>query len=113
MGIENGIVKGICAELSDTILNFGEPEYDNDYLPATKEQHDTLIKTMTDAGYTFDFEKKKLKKIEQKPVWSEEDEHNLQGIIDEIQANKNNAPDYDIETYNRFLSWLKSLKDKR
>ena len=183
MGIENGIVKGICSGLSDTILNFGEPKYDNDYCPATKEQRDALMKAMNEAGYTFDFEKKELKKIEQKPsdeemktllrteyekgragaiaefqkAWSEEDEcymsecigaiatkdgwsfeekrktkhwlksfkdrvqpqpkqewsaldeRNLQGIIDEIQANKNNAPDYDLETYDRFLSWLKSL----
>lgn len=36
--------------------------------PATKEQRDTLLKAMTDAGYAFDFEKKKLKKIEQKPT---------------------------------------------
>ena len=35
--------------------------------PATKEQRDTLIKAMADAGYTFDFEKKKLKNIVQKP----------------------------------------------
>lgn len=41
----------------DCMLNFR---------PATKEQRDTLMKAMTDAGYTFDFEKKELKKIEQK-----------------------------------------------
>ncbi len=34
------------------------------FRPATKEQRDTLMKAMADAGYTFDFEKKKLKKIE-------------------------------------------------
>ena len=45
-----------------------------------------------------------------KQEWSEEDERNLQGIIDEIEANKNQAPDYDLATYDRFLSWLKSLK---
>jgi hypothetical protein len=44
------------------------------------------------------------------PAWSEEDERNLQGIIDEIEANKNQAPDYDRATYDRFLSWLKSLR---
>ena len=32
--------------------------------PATKEQCDTLMKAMADAGYTFDFEKKELKEIE-------------------------------------------------
>jgi len=36
------------------------------YIPATKEQRDTLLKAMSDAGYTFDFGKKELKKIEQK-----------------------------------------------
>lgn len=39
------------------------------FTPATKEQHDTLMKVMAGAGYTFDFDKKELKelkKIEQK-----------------------------------------------
>lgn len=38
--------------------------YNGKIHPATKEQRDTLIKVMADAGYTFDFEKKELKKIE-------------------------------------------------
>ena len=38
----------------------------NAFHPATKEQRDTLMKAMADAGYTFDFEKKELKKIDQK-----------------------------------------------
>lgn len=45
-------------------------------------------------------------------VWSEEDEKNLQGVIDEIQANKSSAPEYDLKTYDKFLSWLKSIKDR-
>lgn len=53
-----------------------------------------------------------LEKQGEKPAWSEEDERNLEGIINEIEANKNNAPDYDLATYDRFLSWLKSLKDR-
>ena len=36
---------------------------DNQLKPATKEQCDTLMKAMTDAGWEFDFEKKKLNKI--------------------------------------------------
>ena len=40
--------------------------------PVTKEQRDALMKATADADYTFDFEKKELKKIEQKPTeWSE------------------------------------------
>lgn len=36
--------------------------------PATKEQRNTLMKAMADAGYTFDFKSKELKKIEKKPA---------------------------------------------
>jgi len=86
--------------------------------PATKEQRDTLMKAMADAGYIWDSKNKRLLSLKaglsytQNPVWSEEDERNLQGIIDEIEANKNHAPDYDVATYDRFLSCLKSLKDR-
>ncbi len=44
--------------------------------------------------------------------WSEKDEITLQGIIDEIQANKNSAPSYDIPVYEGFLNWLKQLKQR-
>ena len=37
----------------------------NTFHPATKEQRDTLMKAMTDAGYTFDFETRELSKIKQ------------------------------------------------
>lgn len=52
---------------------FEIPIQDNSYgyynaIPATKEQRDTLMKAMTDAGYTFDFDKKDLKKVKQKPA---------------------------------------------
>ena len=48
-----------------------------------------------------------------KQEWSEEDERNLQGIIDEIEATKNHAPSYDLATYDRYLSWLKSLRPQK
>lgn len=38
------------------------------YSPATKEQSETLFKAMHEAGYTFGFEKKELKKIEHKAL---------------------------------------------
>ena len=79
--------------------------------PATKEQRDLLFQKMK-GSYEWDAEKNELKKVDQKPTWSAEDERNLEGIIDEIQANKSQAPDYDFETYDRFLSWLKSLKQR-
>lgn len=82
------------------------------YVPATKEQRDALFVEMEKAGYIFDFDKKELKEIEQKSVWSEEDEKNCLGIIDEIAVNKSEAPESDYKTYDRFIDWLKSLKDR-
>lgn len=72
-GIENGVVKGICTELSDTILNFGEPVYDNDYCPATKEQRDTFFIKMKEDGWKWDAEKKELKKLNIKLKFNEGD----------------------------------------
>lgn len=48
----------------------------------------------------------------QKPAWSALDERNLEGIIDEIEASKNFAPESDLVTYDRYLSWLKLLRTK-
>jgi hypothetical protein len=96
----------------DNNLQIGKYMGCSDIRPATKEQRDGLMKAMADADYTFDFGKKELKEIEKKPAWSEEDESILQGIWDEILANKHNAKEYEWKTYDKFLDWLKSLKDR-
>lgn len=58
-------------------------------------------------------EKQCEKEIEPKSDdWTENDRTILDGIIDEIEANKNEAPSYDLPTYDKFLNWLKSLKKK-
>jgi hypothetical protein len=49
----------------DGIFRVGEYMGSQNIHPATKEQRDTLMKAMVDAGYTFDFGKKELKKIEE------------------------------------------------
>ena len=49
--------------ISDDEEYWGKVE-DCELKPATKEQRDALEKAMADAGYTFDFDKKELKKIE-------------------------------------------------
>ena len=73
--------------------------------PATKEQRDQLEKAMTDAGYTFDLEKKELRKIEQKfAEWSEEDEKMLTSIIAYVNTN--------TPLIISQINWLKSLKDR-
>lgn len=71
-----------------------------------------IIDHLTEKEQEILFKELEMQK-EQKPAeWSEEDEKNLQGILDEIKANKSEAPEYDIDTYNRFIDWLKSLKDR-
>lgn len=72
----------------------------DDLIPATKEQRDLLFQKMKEAGYEWDAEKKELKKIEQKPAWSEEDEmrfNNIFTLLEELPLSQN---------------WLKSLKDR-
>ena len=122
-GIEDGIVKGLCSELSDSILNFGEPEHDKDYYPATKEQRDFLFQKMKEAGYEWDAEKKELKKIENRPMlsdffnaeyergkedalqsieWSEEDDKELKITINALK---------NIGHYNS-ADWLLTIKQK-
>ena len=61
-GFWNSIVKSFCVCEDEAYVLY------DDFSPATKEQRDALMKAMIDAGYTFDFEKKELKKIEQNPA---------------------------------------------
>lgn len=92
---------------------------DEAVVPATEEQRDLLFQKMKEAGYTFDFEKKELRKIEQKPDWSEEDEEYLSFVIaqmkilqvacteDEIkQHSSSQAAPY----YTKIINWLKSIR---
>lgn len=65
--------KHYVAITTDNVVKFNEGlehywETSTAVHPATKEQRDQLEKAMADAGYTFDFEKKELKKIAQNPV---------------------------------------------
>jgi hypothetical protein len=67
--IGNGNCKCYCSVYNGELEIPSQDGTDNNYgchnaVPATKEQRDNLRNAMTDAGYTFDFEKKELKKIE-------------------------------------------------
>lgn len=74
--------------------------------PATKEQRDQLKKAMADAGYTFDFEKKELNKIEQKFVeWDEEDENRFNNLIFLVECSDENEP-----TKKGFIDFINRLK---
>lgn len=80
-------------------------------IPATKEQCDILIKAMADAGYIFDFEKKELKKIEQKPAWSEEDEKMFSQISDILWEGYKNRTG-ETPTWDNIREWCLSVKDR-
>lgn len=47
-----------------------------------------------------------------KPAWSEEDEKNLQGIINAIKELRCQSLLSEIEIYDDYIDWLKSLKQK-
>ena len=57
MGLKDGIVQAIN-EFFPKPTNFGDPDIDDDYHPATKEQHDLLFQKMEEAGYKWDSENK-------------------------------------------------------
>ena len=98
--------------------------------PSTKEQRDTLLKAMADAGYTFDFGKKELKKIEKKSqrmvsaeakealydkpdAWSEKDEAGLSNALWAIKQAKTIAKDEnDMGNLWYAENWLNSIKNR-
>ena len=98
-------------------------------IPATKEQRDTLIKAMSDAGYTFDFEKKELNKnsksfadggckakieVEQNPAWSEEDENEVAILESYIRSGEWSESHIDraLGIVDELVNKCKSSKDK-
>lgn len=75
--------------------------------PATKEQRELLFQKMYEAGYEWGAEKKELKKIEEKPAWSEEDEKYVKDLADYFTGVTSlKHAEEDI------ADWLKSLKDR-
>ena len=83
----------------------------SDIIPATKEQRDQLEKAMTDAGYTFDFCKKELKKIEKKSdEWSEEDETKIKNIITFLQSPALCCIESNKGIIEESIKYLKNIK---
>lgn len=78
--------------------------------PATKEQSELLFQKMKEAGYEWDADKKKLRKVEQKPAWSEDDEIELDNIIDFL--NSPSTAELCPTFCGYAVDWLKSLKDR-
>ena len=95
---ENGNVE--CYFAYDSEDGFREGKYHfigraTNSKPATKEQYDSLMKAMSKAGYTFDFNKKELKKIEQKPLqWNISDYRTWQYIVADVLTKKDGIGQY-------------------
>lgn len=126
-----------CGINSENLFHISTGDYwwtDEEVCPATKEQCDTLMKAMTEAGYTFDFKKKELKELNlddlieesyqqqaddlidmvtEKHAWSEEDDSHIRGILSELQIARSKAI---VEQYKDSISsdidWLKSIKNR-
>ena len=109
---------------------------DQEVFPATKEQREQLEKAMANAGYTFDFDKKELKKIDQKSdiqinpseyindmggngcylkntaqasVWSEEDENFMYDTLSNLTELKDRYG-AGYGNVGKCIDWLKSLR---
>ena len=108
-GINNKFSSFVCyCGLEGESIN-GYHDDSKNYVPATKEQRDTLFAKMREAGYTFDFEKKELKKIGQKPAeWSEEDEMVLNTTIAFLDEFKTKG----YENAMMCIDWLKFFKQR-
>ena len=90
----------------------------NGVKPATKEQRDTLLKAMTDAGYTFDFEKKELKKIENtRPMLSDffksEYERGKKYAIKELKKIESQYSQWNISDFRTWQYIVSDVLTKR
>lgn len=89
---------------------------DEEVFPATKEQRDLLFQKMKEAAYGWDAEKLELRKIAQKPAWSEEDEYQINTILHGLDLKrelyKKEGNKIEEDRYNTQYNWLKSLKNR-
>lgn len=75
--------------------------------PATEEQCRFLFQKIHESGFKWDANKKELKKIEQNPTWSEDDEWMLNEVINAVIVS-----DYAEGRKEMCIDWLKSVKEK-
>lgn len=82
------------------------------FQPATKEQRDLLFQKMKEEGYEWDAKKKELKKIEQNPAWSEEDENHVDSLLKRLKGLCRNEFATTRFAISEDEDWLKSLKQR-
>ena len=103
---EGGIIYfhcNLCGDfIADGYMPIGAIEFVS---PLQKVHYQRFFEKMHEAGYEWDADTLELKKIEQKPAWSEEDKVMLDEIIDFFE-NGTVKLQHDLSLY---ASWLKSL----
>lgn len=80
------------------------------FKPALEEKRNLLFQKIKEKGYEWDAEKKKLKKIEQKVIWSEDDDR----IFDKLMKyfDVKNRYYFNENDYNEARDWVKSIKER-
>ena len=96
-------------EVFDGLIPYTNLVSREDATPATKEQRVLLFQKMKEEGYEWDAEKKELKKVEQKPAWSEEDENRINRLIAYFEDKESFTAEDDIV----YANWLKSLRPQK
>ena len=84
------------------------------------EEDEKVRKALKEAGYEWSEETHELKKIEQNPAWSEEDEKMIDEIIDYMKpmpiffesTKGKSGKEYTQKFVKNAINWLKSLKER-
>lgn len=106
---DNGIIYFHCYLCRDFAQDGYMPMGDVELVyPLQKTHYKRFFEKMHEAGYEWDVEKKELKKIEQKPAWSKEDEVKMNRIVACLE--NLGVTDYDILLKD--VDWLKSLRER-
>lgn len=81
----------------------------DDVLPATKKQSEFLMNELKFNGYVFDFDTKKLKRIDNiEEKWTESDESKLEKCIRLIKFSAYTTVKEECDA----IEWLKSIKER-
>ena len=108
------LCKSYCEVIGNSGLGLGFEFSTNDVYPATKEQRGLLFQKMKEAGYEWNAEKKELKKIEQNPAWSEEDDVRFTSTMQVLRfaSSLDSFNQYGKKDIRDNLTWLESLKSR-
>lgn len=107
MGIKDGIVQAIEENMLEPV-NFGKPDEDSDYSPATKEQRETLFNAIHEAGYEWSSKHRKLIKNDACVALTKKMLYDI--ILDLKVFRDKDCSAEGKAAYQREIDWLENLK---